>query len=215
MRSARLTPLATTSSNTSPGPATGSGTSDHAMTSGPPNSRNVIAYMRVTVGARKRSHTASWACSSRVPVRQFRARADAVRQRSSLVAHGATGHPFAHVLGPLAAAAPRAAHAAPRAATRRRRGPVRAGRGGPPRGAPAGADAVPDAVDRRPARRARPQHDAVALEQAGRSDRTAVVAPVPRPGRRARRRRPGARVHGLRDHPRGRDRLLARPAPPA
>ncbi len=44
-RSARLTALATTSSTTSPGPASGSGTWAHSSTSGPPGSRTVIAYM--------------------------------------------------------------------------------------------------------------------------------------------------------------------------
>src|SRR4051812_19067148 len=45
MMSARFTPAATTSTITSPGIATGSGTSIHCSTSGPPGSVTVIACM--------------------------------------------------------------------------------------------------------------------------------------------------------------------------
>ena len=49
MRSARFTALATTSRTTSPGPATGSGTSVQRIESGPPGSLTVIAYMAGTL----------------------------------------------------------------------------------------------------------------------------------------------------------------------
>src|SRR3954468_14470779 len=48
-RSARLTAVAVTSSTTSPGPATGSGTSTYARTSGPPGSLGTIALTRSLV----------------------------------------------------------------------------------------------------------------------------------------------------------------------